>query len=226
MSELTREKGFINLARRQRIDDLGSAISHGLGFAMSGAFFGLLLWKGLSASSVKAVVSVSIYGACLMLMYLSSTLYHSFPQGIVKKLFRLLDHSSIFLCIAGSFTPVILMLYHGSMMFFLISAIWGLALLGIGLKIGSFCLCDLDRIEKISLILYLLMGWLAVLLAPKIIHQLGYGCFWFILGGGLAYSIGMIFYLWEKMFLHHLFWHLWIMIASALHFVAFFVFLY
>ncbi len=211
--------------REDRRDDVMSAVTHGIGFLMAGAFLGLTLWKSIADLSARRIVAFSIYGACLLFTYLSSTLYHSFRQGRTKNFFRLMDHSSIFLCIAGAYTPIILVPYHGALMVSLLSVIWSLALVGILLKAVSFCWGGLNRTEIISVTLYLVMGWMSLALAPSLVMRVGWGFLLFILGGGLAYSAGVYFYAKESMRYNHTVWHLFILLASSLQFTGFFVYL-
>lgn len=221
--------GNASVARRKGLafaDDLCSAITHGLGVAMALTYFGILLGKSLFAHSPRSVVAYSIYGGCLIFTYLSSTLYHSLPYGRAKRVFRLFDHCSIFFCIAGAYTPVIMFSYGSLKMALLLSLIWTLAAAGLALKICSFCLADLDRTERPSIILYVCMGWLALAMLPTLVHTLPLGALLFIAGGGVLYTIGLIFYSLDgKMPLNHTFWHLFILAASTLQFVAFLIWL-
>lgn len=209
-----------------RLDDLFSALTHGLGVIMAGVYFGVLLAQAITGASPRRITAFSIYGACLLLTYLFSTLYHGFPGGRTKNCFRLLDHISIFLCIAGSYTPVILVSFRSLYMVVCLTVIWAVALLGIGLKIRCFFGPGLNAGEKYSLPLYLVMGWLALFMLPRLLRVLAPGCLWFIAGGGALYSLGVIFYVLDgRLPFNHTLWHLCILGASSLQFVAFLVYL-
>ncbi len=161
------------------------------------------------------IVSFSVYGTSLILLYGSSTLYHS-TKGRAKNIFRKLDHSAIYLLIAGTYTPFTLVTLGGGWGWSLFGVVWGLAIFGI---VQELTLKSNKRF--LSLGLYLAMGWVAVIGVIPLIKALSWDGFLWIIAGGAAYTIGIIFYLYDERFKHwHGIWHLFVLAGSALHYVA------
>ncbi len=161
------------------------------------------------------VVSFSIYGATLIVLYLISTLYHSFTDPRVKKLFQLLDHCSIYLLIAGTYTPITLVSLRGPWGWTLFGLIWGLAALGIVLKIWF-----VGRLKAFSIALYLAMGWLVVIALKPLFAMVDHGMIVWIVIGGLCYTLGVIFYSLKRMPYHHAVWHLFVLGGSTTHYLG------
>jgi hemolysin III len=161
------------------------------------------------------IVSFSVYGATLILLYLVSTLYHS-TRGRAKAVWRKLDHCSIYLLIAGTYTPFALVTLGGAWGWSLFGAIWGLAIVGIVQE------CWLARGARVtSLAIYMLMGWLAVIALVPLFAALGWSGMAWVVGGGLAYTGGIVFYVYDERFPHwHGIWHCFVLAGSALHFAA------
>ena len=165
------------------------------------------------------IVSFAVYGATLVLLYLASTLYHGL-HGRAKDVFRKLDHCSIYLLIAGTYTPFTLVTLNGPWGWSLFGAVWALAVVGI---VQEFWLARGGR--RASLAIYVLMGWLAVVALSPLFEALGWKGMAWVLGGGLAYTAGIVFYLYDERVRHfHGIWHLFVMAGSAAHFVALFAF--
>lgn len=161
------------------------------------------------------IVSFSIYGATLVFLYLSSTLYHS-TRGRAKEVFRKFDHSAIYLLIAGTYTPFALVTLNGPWGWSLFGVVWGLAILGI---VQEIWLAKGARI--VSLVLYLLMGWCAVVAVVPLIDALSWSGFAWVVGGGVIYTAGVVFYLFDERFRHfHGIWHLFVLAGSAVHYAA------
>ena len=162
------------------------------------------------------IVSFSIYGASLFLLYLISAIYHGARPGRAKDVLRKLDHCSIYLLIAGTYTPFTLVTLNGAWGWSLFGAIWALALVGIVQE------CWLARGARLaSLAIYVLMGWLAVVALVPLFHALGWKGMAWVVGGGLAYTLGIVFYLYDERIPHfHGVWHLFVMGGSAAHFIA------
>ena len=156
----------------------------------------------------------------LTLLYLASTLYHSFQDQQLKRFFRNLDHLSIFLLIAGTYTPVTLISLRGAWGRTLFGLIWSFAACGI-----VYELLFLGRYKWITLTIYLGMGWLAIIAIKPILTMAPIGLFWWILAGGLFYTVGVLFYVRKKMRYHHVWWHLFVLFGSACHFLGFFFYL-
>lgn len=204
-------------------EELINSITHGAGVLFGvGALLAMLIVSVKSGDPSK-IAAFAVYGACIIIMYLSSTLYHSVSGPKVKSILRVLDHSSIFLFIAGTYTPVLVLALNGSSKWIYLAAIWTVALAGVIFKImthGKF-----DRYKAVSLAIYIGMGWLAILPIKMIIQSTSWGFFGFILGGGLLYSLGTIFYAIKKIPYNHGIWHLFVLAASALHFVGIMIYL-
>lgn len=194
-------------------EELANSITHGLGIALSVA--GLVILVVLSAIHGNAwhVVSCAIYGATMILLYTASTLYHSFQNPNVKRIMRVLDHSSIYLLIAGTYTPFTLVTLHGPWGWSLFGVVWSLALAGIAFKVYFT-----GRFPKISTIIYVGMGWIAVIAIKPLMDILPAGGLIFLFGGGLSYTFGVIFYVWHKLPYHHAVWHLFVLGGTVLHF--------
>jgi hemolysin III len=159
------------------------------------------------------IVSFSIYGATLFILYLASTLYHAFTHEKTKRFFRLMDHSSIFLLIAGTYTPPTLIAMRGEWGWTLFSLIWAMAVGGL-----IFELVYIGKYKFITLGIYLAMGWLAVIAIKPMIDMLPDGMMKWIVFGGAFYTLGIIFYIWRKMPYNHAVWHLFVLAGSAMHF--------
>lgn len=161
------------------------------------------------------VVSFAIYGTSLILLYTASTLYHS-TRGRIKDVFRRLDHGAIYLLIAGTYTPFTLVTLRGPWGWSLFGVVWGLALLGIA---QEFWLGKKTRV--LSLPIYVLMGWVALVAIVPLVEALGWGGFAWIAAGGVIYTAGIVFYLFDEKFTHwHGIWHLFVVAGSAIHYGA------
>ncbi len=198
-------------------EEIFNSVTHGVGVLISIALMVLLIIKSLG--NPQLIVANIIYGVCLMLMFLSSTLYHAITNTRAKKVLRYFDHSAIFLCIAGTYTPIIVKVLQGAEKVGFLVAIWLLALIGIGLKITVFRLNLAEKYKKQSLILYLIMGWISILLLKKIIEISGILSFILIVSGGVLYSIGVYFYVSKHKYFHGI-WHIFIILASIAQFLG------
>ncbi len=185
-----------------------------------GAFLALLgaLWLLLQATlggDVWKVVSVAIYGVTLVLLYSASTLYHS-VKGPAKRVMRKLDHLSIYLLIAGSYTPFCLVSLRGAWGWSLFGTVWGLALLGMLQEIKPR-----SEARVLSLVIYALMGWVVLVAVKPLLAALGTAGFAWLAGGGVLYTVGIVFFVYDSRFRHwHGIWHLFVMAGSLLHYVA------
>lgn len=156
-------------------------------------------------------------------MYLSSTLYHSITKQNVKRILRVFDHSSIYLFIAGTYTPIALLTMKGYLRIGILTAMWSIALFGIIFKITTYT--KMDKFKKLSLTLYLSMGWISVFTVKPIIKAASLQFFIWILVGGLLYTLGTIFYSMKKLPYSHAIWHVFVLSASVIHFFAIFLYL-
>ncbi len=206
----------IPLSPKQSLgEEIANAITHGTGVGLSIAALIILVVFAAKQSDTWKVVSFSIYGATMIILYLSSTLYHSFPQPNVKRFFRILDHSSIFLLIAGTYTPVTIGTMRGGWGWTLFGIIWGLTIIGINLEIFA-----MRKLRYLSVVVYILMGWMIVIAIKPLLNVVSPSFLWWMLYGGLAYTLGVIFYLAKKMPYHHSVWHLFVLGGSICHFVG------
>ena len=181
--------------------------------ALTGAV--VLVVLGAAEGDPWKIVSFSVYGATLFFLYLSSTLYHS-TRGRTKGVLRKLDHSAIYLLIAGTYTPFTLVTLNGPWGWSLFGIVWGLALAGIVQEIWFA-----KGARALSLAIYLLMGWVAVVAAVPLIEALSWSGFAWLLAGGAIYTVGILFYLFDERFRHfHGVWHLFVVAGSAVHYAA------
>ncbi len=161
------------------------------------------------------VTAVSIFGATLVLMYTASTLYHSIPLPRAKRVLRVIDHSLIYFLIAGTYTPFTLITLKGPWGWSLFGVTWGLAVAGVAFKIFAT-----GKFEKLSLAIYLGMGWCAIAAIQPLLRNLDPGGLALLFAGGITYSGGVAFYAWERLRYHHAIWHLFVLAGSILHFFA------
>lgn len=199
-----------------RTEEIFHSITHGIGAALAVAGLVVLVVLAAQRGDTWRIVSFSIYGGALTLLYLASTLYHSFQDERLKRFFRHFDHLSIFLLIAGTYTPVTLISLRGVWGWTLFALIWGFAAAGI-----VYELLFLGRYKWVSVTIYLAMGWLAVVAVKPMLTMLPRGLFWWLLAGGLCYTAGVLFYVRKEMRYHHVLWHLFVLFGSACHFLGF-----
>jgi hemolysin III len=195
-------------------DIIANAVTHGVGavLALAGA---IVLVIAAVGGTAWQVASCSVFGFTLVLVYVCSTLYHSLVRTRARHVFRIIDHSAIYLLIAGTYTPFALVSLHGRLGWLLFAIVWGLAVLGIAFK--SFAI---GRFEIASVVVYLGMGWLGVFAARPLLHVLTWhGIAWIALGG-LFYTAGIIFYALDRLSYFHAFWHLFVLAGSASHYFA------
>lgn len=194
-------------------EEIANSITHGVGVALSIAALVLLVVFASNNGDAMRVVSLSIYGATLILLYLSSTLYHSFSHPRLKHYFRILDHTSIYLLIAGSYTPIVLVTLRGALGWTLFGLVWAMAVGGIVLKLflkGKF--------GYVSVIFYIAMGWVILIAIKPMLQAAPWQLIMWLLIGGLSYTFGVIFYAWKKLPYHHAVWHLFVLGGSISHF--------
>lgn len=175
-----------------------------------------LVLLGAHSGDVLKIISFSIYGTALLLMYGSSTLYHSAKQGRFKLFLRKLDRNSVYLLIAGSYTPFTLVSLRGAWGWSLFGVEWGLALLGITQEIWL-----VKNTRAVSMVIYILMGWIAMIAIVPLVKALSWAGFAWLVAGGVAYTVGIIFYSYDRKIAHgHGIWHLFVLAGSALHYCA------
>lgn len=196
-------------------EEVANAITHGIGSAVMLVLLPITAVRAYHNYDMTAVVGMSIFVISLFLMFLSSTIYHSMTYGSSQKyVLRIIDHSMIYIAIAGSYTPVALSLVGGWLGVTIIVLQWGVTLYGILYKIFAKSIND-----TFSLILYLFMGWLVIFILPAIVRHANMTFGLLMLAGGLAYTVGAFFYAKKKPY-YHMIWHLFILLASALQYIA------
>jgi hemolysin III len=201
---------------QSRREEFANSASHGLGFLLALAAAPILLVATARQGHAANIVGAAVFAATMVLLYLSSTVYHGLPPGRAKVVCGKLDHGAIYLFIAGSYTPFALGALHGPWGWTLFGLVWGLAALGLALKA-----CDRLRHPLLSTGLYLAMGWLVVIAAVPLLQRVaGAGVAWLV-AGGLAYTVGVVFYLTDaRVKFGHFIWHLFVMAGTACHFFA------
>lgn len=196
-------------------EEIAHCTSHGLGLLLSIA--GLVLLVDLAlvrGGGARLVTACSVFGVTLILLYLASTLYHGIRHDRAKRLLRVLDHSAIYLLIAGTYTPFCLVSLGGAWGWTLFGVVWGLAALGILLKV-----IDIGRLRWLSIVLYVGMGWLVLVALEPMLAAVGSRGMWLLFWGGVAYTSGLVFYGWRRPY-HHAVWHGFVLAGSILHFLA------
>lgn len=204
-------------------EEISNSISHGLGVIVGIIFLLLLLITKVPKGDTLSTVAFSVYGGSFILLFLASTIYHSIQVPKAKAILRVFDHISIYYFIAGSFTPIILLLTSGSFRIIFISLIWSIALLGTVFKIVTYN--KFDKTKIFSLITYVAMGWLALFLIKPILQGGSWQLLVFIIVGGLLYTCGTYFYKNTKLKYSHFIWHLFVLGAAVVHFNGFYFFL-
>ncbi len=196
-------------------EEIFNSITHGIGALLSIAALVILTVIAVNKGNAWHVVSFTIFGSSLFLLYLSSTLYHSFTKQKIKNLFARFDHAAIFLLIAGTYTPFVLTTIRGPLGWTLFGIIWGLALTGIVIR-SIF----LTRFRKLMVGIYVAMGWLFLIAVVPMVRNLPAASIAFLFIGGGLYSLGVIFYAWRNLKYGHGIWHLFVLAGSIMHFFS------
>ncbi|ANZ99974.1 hemolysin III [Carnobacterium divergens] len=201
------------------VNEVFNAITHGIGVGLSIAGLVLLLIKGTQNGSALEVVSYAIYGTTLILLYLASTLFHSLMFTKAKKIFQIFDHSSIYLLIAGTYTPYCLVTVGGPLGWSLFGVIWLMAILGVVYK----CIW-LGKYQNASTVIYIIMGWLCLIAMKPLYSGLGPIGFWLLVAGGVSFTVGALVYSMRSVRFMHVLWHLFVMLGTG--FMYFSILLY
>lgn len=196
-------------------EEVASSITHAAGGLLAAAGLTLMVVLAASAGDARRVAAVSVYGATLVFMYVASTAYHLVRPPRAKRVMRILDHASIYLLIAGTYTPVTLVTMRGGWGWGLFGVVWGLAAAGVTLK-----LFFVGRFELLSTVVYVAMGWVVVVALKPLLASLPMPGFWWLIGGGLAYTAGVAFFVWDRLPFNHAIWHLFVVAGSVCHFFA------
>lgn len=197
-------------------EEIANSVTHGFGLLLSVAALAFLVVAATATGDPWRVTSASVYGATLVLLYATSTLYHALPGRRVKAVFQRLDHAAIYLLIAGTYTPFVLVPLRGGWGWSLFAVVWALAVLGIVLK-SVFGI----RLAVLSTAVYLAMGWLVVIaIGPLVARVPAAGLHWLV-AGGVFYTLGVVFFAWDSRVRYsHAVWHLFVLAGSAAHFFA------
>lgn len=196
-------------------EEAANWLTHGLGLLLSLIGLFALVWPAITRGDLAHITSAWVFGGSLVFMYAASTLYHAFRDPRVKSILRIADHVAIYFLIAGSYTPFLLVHFEGRYQTTLLAAIWTLALVG-----TLFKLFFTGRFLRLSTSFYLLMGWLAMIALEPFLRALPAACVLWLLAGGLLYTGGVAFFLWEQLPFSHAIWHLFVMGGSTCHYTA------
>lgn len=190
-------------------EELWNAITHGIGFVLSIPALVLLILAGISHGTAIAIVSFTLFGVSMLLLFLMSTLLHSMPVKL-KRLFSIFDHSAIYILIAGTYTPFLLVTIKGPLGWTLFGIIWGLAIVGILFKVFF-----IHKYEVVSLLFYIVMGWLIIFAIKPLYMNLPTEGLILLVTGGVLYTFGSVFYAWRKIPYNHAIWHLFVLAGST-----------
>ncbi|GFZ26986.1 PAQR family membrane homeostasis protein TrhA [Lactobacillus corticis] len=193
------------------LDNIFSAITHGIGFGLAVAGLVILIVRAAASGNVLRIVTFSIYGACLVLLFLFSTLFHSLIYTKAKKVFQIFDHSSIYLLIAGSYTPYSLVAIGGVAGWTIFAIIWALAIAGI-----LFFIFQKKPHPILETSIYVAMGWMVIITGPQLYVRLGPTGFWLLVAGGVAYTLGALIYCFKRIPMNHTIWHLFVLLGAIL----------
>lgn len=201
---------------QSRQEEFANSISHGIGLIAAIAGVPFLINNAFQHGDAKFIVGVIIFSVTTILLYFASTIYHLLPIGKIKRLFNVIDHSVIFLMIAGTYTPFTLGVLHGAWGWSLFGIIWGFAIIGIILKVFNKASSPL-----VSNCLYLLMGWVVLIAIDPLFARIPTTGLLYLLAGGLFYTVGIIFYITDSRFQYgHLIWHIFVIAGTLSHYFA------
>lgn len=196
-------------------EEIANAVSHGAGLAASLGAASVLIVHAVRGGGAARIVGASVFAATVVLLYLASTLYHALPRSRAKRVFRVIEHSGIFLLIAGTYTPFTLGVLRGPWGWTLLGLVWGLAAVGIGLT----AVCGV-RYPSLSTAVYVAMGWLVMIaVGPLCLRMPAAGLVWLLLGG-IAYTAGVAFFAAKRLPFGHFVWHLFVLVGTTCHFFA------
>ncbi|MEL7588339.1 MAG: hemolysin III family protein [Prolixibacteraceae bacterium] len=204
-------------SKLKRAEEIANTVSHGIGVGLAVAGMALLVFFASAYGDVWHIVSFSVFGASMILLYMASTLYHGATRPRLKIRLNKFDHSAIYILIAGSYTPLALVSLRGWIGWTIFGLIWSLAVAGIIFKIWFYT----SRWKKLSTGLYVAMGWLALVAIVPVIRNVPNTSLWLIFAGGISYTAGVGFYLYSRIPFFHLIFHLFILAGSICHFFAF-----
>jgi hemolysin III len=205
----------VRMLRRDTRYELANSLTHGTGLALSVAGCAVLVTFAALRGNAWHIVACSVYGATLVCLYAASTFYHSVRSRRWKRILRVVDHSSIYLLIAGTYTPFTLVNLRGAWGWTLFGLVWGLTVAGILFKVWF-----VDRVPIVSTVVYLLMGWLVVIAIKPVLAVVPLAAIGWLAAGGLLYTAGVGFFAWQRLPYHHAIWHVFVLGGSVCHYVA------
>jgi len=208
-------KAQTSVKRYSMAEEIANSISHGAGVILGLFALLLLLLKSVQMDDTLRVVAVTIYGGSVVLLFLASTLYHAIPFPRAKTVLKLIDHCAIYLLIAGTYTPFLLLTLGNTFGAIAMVVIWSIAVAGIIFKIFF-----INRFHNLSLIIYLGMGWLALLVSYQLATNLPWNGLALLLAGGIIYSLGTIFFAVRRIPFNHAIWHVFVLAGCVCHFLA------
>ncbi len=215
MAEKIEQIGFKKETRYSLGEEIFNSVTHGVGALLAIGGTAVLIVIAAIYSDAWGVVSTSIFGASLIILYVMSTLYHAITNKKAKAFFRIMDHNTIFFLIAGTYTPITLVPLRGPLGWVLFGVVWGTAILGI-----VFNSIDLEKFRKPSVICYIVMGWVIVIAVKPMLETVNSLALIFLLIGGLLYTIGVIFYTKKDIKYFHSIWHIFTVTASVFHYFS------
>jgi hemolysin III len=196
-------------------EELFNSISHGVGVGLSITGLVVMLAWAINRGDGFIITSISIYGISLLMLYTASTLYHSWMPGRIKHWLKVADHAAIYLLIAGTYTPFSLVLLPPKWGWPLLGVIWALATVGMVFKVFY-----INKYNYLSTVMYLIMGWLVLFAINPLLESLPAGGLTWLLAGGLSYTLGCIFYIWDRLPFNHGIWHIFVLFGSICHFFS------
>ncbi len=196
-------------------EEIANSITHGIGALLAVAGLIVLIVLAASRGTAWHVVGCAVFGGTLVALYTASTLYHSITHGAAKAVLQVLDHSAIYLLIAGTYTPFMLVTLRGRWGWSLLAIVWAACIAGISLRAALG-----RRMRVLRVALYVVMGWVAIVAFQPLLHGLGMRGVLLVLAGGLAYTLGIVFYAWKRLPYAHAVWHLFVLAGSAVHYAA------
>ena len=215
----------MRIIKYSKSEEALNIISHLLGFILSLILFTPVVVEAYKGKDLIGFLAWLIYFIAIAIMFLSSSLYHSMTNPLARTIFRAIDHGVIYLTIAGSYTPIILIGLRSTFAIVIFVLIWILALIGISMNIIAFTTAKEDKISKASMSIYMAMGWISLVLIYQIYKYIGINYILFLLIGGLSYTIGAIFYSIKKIPYNHAIWHIFILVATFVMFYGNYMFL-
>lgn len=196
-------------------EEIFSSVTHGVGTLLAVGGTAVLIVLSAIYSDVWSVVGSAIFGASLIILYCMSTLYHSITNEKAKKFFRIMDHNTIFFLIAGTYTPITISILRGWIGWVLFGIVWGAAIIGIILNS-----IDLEKFRKPSVVCYIAMGWVIIFAVKPLMDAMNSISLWLLIGGGVFYTVGVIFYAIKKVRYFHSIWHIFTLLGSVCHYFS------